>query len=101
MTTAGSELFDSLLRNALMEVTGRHPEYFSHRTLDGPPLERLAQEYGRHPLVADRVGDEIIEVVCAGLKYFAEHGVPVRRDCERTDQISSLLIRSTLDAHAA
>lgn len=101
MTTAGGELFDGLLRNALTEITGRHPEYFSHRTLDVPPLERLAQEYGRHPLLADSDADEIIEVACNGLKYFAERGVPIRRDCERTDQISSLLIRSALDAHVA
>jgi pimeloyl-ACP methyl ester carboxylesterase len=101
MTAVGGKAFDGLLRNALTEVTGRHPEYFSQRTLDVPPLERLAQEYGRHPLLAERSGDDIIEVVCAGLKYFADHGVSVRRDCERTDQISSLLIRSVLDAHAA
>jgi pimeloyl-ACP methyl ester carboxylesterase len=101
MTSAGRELFEGLLRSALAEVTGRHPDYFSHRTLDVQPLERLAQEYARHPLLADVGVDEIIEVVCAGLKYYAEQGVPVRRDCERTDQISSLLIRSALDAHAA
>lgn len=101
MTPAGSELFEGLLRDALTEITGRHPEYFSQRTLEVPPLERLTQEFGRHPLLADVPADEIAGAVCAGLKYFAQHGVPVRRDCERTDQISSLLIRSALDAHAA
>lgn len=101
MTPAGSESFESLLRNALTEITGRHPEYFSHRTLDVPPLERLAQDFGRHSLLADLAADEIIQVMRDGLEYFSRQGVPVRRDCERTDQISSLLIRSALDAYAA
>lgn len=92
---------DGLLHSALTEIRERHPNYFAHRTLDVPSFETLAREYGKHPLLVSCADVEIVDAVCAGLTYFAEHSVRVRRDCERTDQISSLLIRSILDAYAA
>jgi pimeloyl-ACP methyl ester carboxylesterase len=90
-----------LLQSALAEIRERHPSYFAYRTLDVPSFEALAREYGKHPLLAAYADGALVEAVRAGLEYFADHDVPVRRDCNRTDQISSLLIRSALDAYAA
>jgi pimeloyl-ACP methyl ester carboxylesterase len=97
----GEDSFDGLLQSALTEIRERHPQYFAHRTLDVPSFEVLAQEYSQHPLLAEYADAEIVDAVRAGVKYFAAQNVPVRQDCERTDQISNLLIRSTLDAFVA
>jgi len=101
MTAGDVSPFDSLLANALTEITGRHPEYFSHRTLDVPSFDVLQKEYGGYPLFSACSRNEIIAVVSAGLTYFGEHGVPVRSNVAQTDQISSMLLRSIFDARSA
>jgi hypothetical protein len=95
------KLFVDLILAALREITGRRPDYFSCCDVQMPPIEASAEEFRALPPFEQFSTNELVTALLRGMQVLDDARVRVRLDCAQRDAISTVLVKSILDAYAA
>lgn len=96
------EIFHRLIAGTALEVSARHPEYFSCCEIRVPPVEDFAEQCRLIPSLQRFSHREVASALTSGVQSLKRLQLPIRpQSAVQTDAISMTLMRGILDAYLA
>lgn len=94
--------FAKLMAAAVEEITGRYPDYFSYFGIEVQSITGLARNCQSLPAFQQFCAADLERAAIRGIQFLDSLNIPINLSgAEETDEISMVLLQSTLDSYAA